>query len=405
MPFERHRELIREARQQLDEAERHKEPLPKRNGNYGIFGEVGAKSMGIVYEDEDLIDGYEIIREIHRGGQGVVCQARQHATNRHVALKLLPHQFAEASGSVLRFEREARAAARLDHPNVVRVYSGGTAGDLHYIAFEYVDGVSLDRLIRNRIRLPEPLIVEIALSVAQALSHAHDSDVLHRDVKPGNILISRAGEVKLTDFGLAKYQAKQQSFQTTEGRVFGTPAFMSPEQTNSARAVDVRSDLYSLGCVVYNLATGRTPFSGTNPFAVLDQHRRSRPVSIRSLNPAISKHLEDLVSRAMMKHPGARYQTAQAMIEELTRVRKILGHSEKSRSELAKSVALVDQGKVADEQPTEEQIDDRPPGLQMKLIAVFLVRPMFWFTVFLAVLIVCAILSFGLGMWFGSRTD
>lgn len=346
--------------------------------------------------------GYEIIRKIDRGGQGDVYLGRQVSTSRKVAIKILSRRVAETEGSVERFQREARAAASLDHPNIVRVYAGGETRGVHFIAFEFVDGPSLERLLTKNAPLQEAQILEIAEATADALQHAHTHGVLHRDVKPGNILVTPDGQVKLTDFGLAKYGATQLSFQTTAGRVFGTPAFLSPEQTTDSGAVDARSDIYSLGCVLYNMATGRPPFIGENPYVVMDQHRRTTPAPIRHQNPMISGPLEMVTLRAMNKNPDHRYQTAEALVEDLKLIKSALEAPGSARGGLAQVVHSLGHMKVVERLMRREQDQIESPSWQMRFTAAFLERPMVWFGIFAVILSLCVGLALFIGIRIGS---
>ncbi|MCK6482655.1 MAG: protein kinase [Phycisphaerae bacterium] len=344
------------------------------------------------------IGGYEIVKRLSRGGQGVVYLARQPGTRREVALKVLPRSSDEQDGALARFRREAQAAARLNHPNIVTVYESGVAGGLNYIAMEYIEGQSLAQLLRHKTPLLEPQILEIARSVARALQHAHARGVLHRDVKPGNILVTRTGLVKLTDFGLAKYEGTQLSFQTTAGRVFGTPAFISPEQAAGAGVADHRSDIYSLGCVIHNMATGRQPFEGDNPFIIMDHHRRTNPPAITALNPQISDAMEALVIKAMAKVPAQRYQSVESMLADIELIRHALRAPDNARGGLAQIVAAMDQINVVARRIREAHAQVEGPSWRTRAVAAFLLRPMFWMLMFVLAALVLAAATFWLGL-------
>lgn len=341
------------------------------------------------------IGPFELGESIGRGGMGVVYLARQTATGQKVALKILPRDLATDQQYLSRFKREALAVSRLNHPNIVTVLDHGNADGLHYIALEYVEGKTLERMIREEGAFDEAEIIEITDCVARALHHAHSHGVLHRDVKPGNILVTPAGEVKLADFGMAKYEESQLSFQTTAGRVFGTPAFLSPEQALGAQDVDRRSDIYSLGCVIFNMASGRPPFQGDNPFAVIDQHRRSPPPAVRALNPRISTALESLIERAMAKLPEHRYQTAEELIWDLELIRQALRAPHNVRGGLASIVAALDQVNVVSRKIKGARASVPTPGWQMRLTAAFLARPLLWF----GVIFVLILAGWGLAVW------
>jgi serine/threonine protein kinase len=345
-----------------------------------------------------MVGNYEVLRRVSRGGQGVIYQARHSGTRRLVALKVLPREFARDAEYLRRFQREAQACAKLKHPHIVPIYDSGFAHGLHYIAMEFIEGQSLAELLRKDVTLYEPQIVEIAFAVARALEHAHAAGVLHRDVKPGNILVTRSGEVKLTDFGLAKYDSPDLSFQTSQGNMLGTPAFLSPEQAQGADAIDHRSDLYSLGCVIFNMATGRPPFEGRNAFAIIDQHRRIEPPSILSLTMNVSQALDALVARAMAKLPSRRYQSAAEMIRDLELIRRALRAPERVRGGLAQIVAALDQINVVSRQIRTTTEGPTPPRWRTRLTVEFLQRPGFWLSVIGVALVLALALGIALGV-------
>jgi serine/threonine protein kinase len=348
-----------------------------------------------------VIGNYEINRKLSQGGQAVVYLAKHAGTKRLVALKVLPSFVSRNPEFLRRFRREAALAAKLDHPNIVRVYDSGVAKGLYYIALEYVEGQTLTEMLEHG-PLSELQLIEIALALLEALDHAHGHRVLHRDVKPGNVLVTRTGVVKLTDFGLAKFETTD-TVQTTEGTLIGTPAYISPEQTYGRLDIDPRSDLYSLGSVIFHMATGRPPFQGESWFDVIDQHRRVEPPSIQSLNPNISPALDAVVLRALSKRPERRHQTAREMAHDLRQVREAVRvlhdtHGDAHRLRRAREwMELITQRIQASHERSGA------PGWQMRLTAAFLRRPMAWLGLGVALSLAAAALALWIGIRIGAR--
>jgi eukaryotic-like serine/threonine-protein kinase len=263
-----------------------------------------------------LADRYEVEELLGQGGMARVFRGTDRVLNRSVAVKVLSPQFAGDDQFVARFRREAQAAAALNHPNIVSVYDTGDQGDVHYIVMEYVEG----RTLRDAIRQEGPILPEraseIAQAVARALSSAHEAGLVHRDIKPGNIMLTRDGEVKVMDFGIARTSTGDTLTQTAA--VLGTASYLSPEQAQGT-AVDARSDIYSLGCVLYEMLTGRPPFTGDSPVAIAYKHVREDPVHPSNLNPDVPPSLDAVVMKAMAKNPENRYQTADELRQDLER--------------------------------------------------------------------------------------
>ena len=264
-----------------------------------------------------LLDRYELIRHIARGGMADVWEARDTLLGRRVAIKVLHSQFSTDDAFIRRFRREAQAAANLSHPNIVSIFDWGEEGSNYFIVMELVEGQSLRDVLRSTDRLMPRRSAEIAAEAAAALAVAHRAGLVHRDMKPGNILLAADGTVKVTDFGIAL--AWDDSAQLTRtGAVIGTATYFSPEQAQG-QTVDERSDIYSLGVVLYEMLTGQPPFSGESPVAVAYQHVQE-PAQLPSTgNPDIDPGLERVVMRAMDKVPDSRYQTALEMREDLLR--------------------------------------------------------------------------------------
>ena len=267
---------------------------------------------------EILAGRYELSDLIGRGGMAQVYRATDTTLGRTVAVKVLSAQFAADPSFVERFRREAQAAARLNNPNVVNVYDSGTEGSTHYIVMEYVEGRTLAEVLAQDGRLLPERATEIAGSVCQALAFAHAAGIVHRDVKPGNIMVTNAGQVKLMDFGIARADTQETAAQTAA--VLGTAAYLSPEQAQGA-PMDTRTDIYSLGVVLYEMLAGRPPFTGDTAVAVAMQHVNDQPVPPSQLVNGITPDLDAVVMRALSKNPDNRYADVQAFEQDLDRVR------------------------------------------------------------------------------------
>ncbi|MGH9178387.1 MAG: Stk1 family PASTA domain-containing Ser/Thr kinase [Acidimicrobiales bacterium] len=262
-------------------------------------------------------DRYEILRQVARGGMAEVYLARDQLLDRRVALKVLFPELSVDRSFVERFRREAQAAANLSHPNIVSVYDWGEEDDTYFIVMEYVDGRPLSAIIRSQGPLLADRAASIGADVAGALAFAHRNGVIHRDVKPGNVLLDVNDQVKVTDFGIARAANTQENL-TQTGAVMGTATYFSPEQAQGY-GVDPRSDVYSLGVVLYEMVTGKPPFAGDNPVTIAYKHVREQPVPPRQVNPAIPAAFESIVLQAMAKDADDRYASAEELRADLVR--------------------------------------------------------------------------------------
>jgi len=272
---------------------------------------------------QHLSDRYELGEILGFGGMSEVHLARDVRLHRDVAVKVLRADLARDPSFYLRFRREAQNAAALNHPAIVAVYDTGEAetssGPLPYIVMEYVDGVTLRDIIHNDGPMPPRRALEVIADACQALNFSHQHGIVHRDVKPANIMISKAGAVKVMDFGIARALADGGNSVTQTAAVIGTAQYLSPEQARGEQ-VDARSDVYSLGCVLYELLTGEPPFVGDSPVAVAYQHVREDPVPPSHKHGGISAELDAVVLKALAKNPDNRYQSAAEMRADLVRV-------------------------------------------------------------------------------------
>jgi eukaryotic-like serine/threonine-protein kinase len=264
----------------------------------------------------DLIaDRYELEELVGTGGMSSVFRARDNQLERQVAIKILHEHYADDPEYLERFRREARAVAKLSHPNIVTVIDRGDDGGRQYIVFEHVEGENLKELVLRSGRLPVQRALELALAVADGLAFAHDHGLVHRDVKPQNVLLSSEGEVKVTDFGIARSLHMDHGV-TQTGTVLGTGEYLAPEQA-SGRQVSPATDVYSLGVVLWELLAGDVPFVGENFVAVALRHVNEPAPSLRERRPDVSPRLEAAVDRALAKDPARRFPSMAAFAQEL----------------------------------------------------------------------------------------
>jgi len=267
---------------------------------------------------ETFAGRYEIQSVLGRGGMGVVYRAHDRDLDDAVAIKTLRGEALSADPSLLdRFKQEIRLARRITHPNILRTHDLGETGGLRYLSMEFVRGLTLKQLIEASDILPTPVALRIAKQLCAGLAAAHEVGVIHRDIKPQNIIIEAAGGLKIMDFGIARLQ--EERGMTAEGTVVGTPDYMSPEQARGV-ALDFRSDIYSTGVVLYEIFTGTLPFDGDTPLAVVLKHIQENPPSPQARNPKIDPKISQIILKCMQKDPRERYQSVNDLYEALTRV-------------------------------------------------------------------------------------
>ena len=266
-----------------------------------------------------LLDNrYEILEVLGTGGMAVVYKARCHRLNRLVAVKILKDEFSQDEEFRRRFHAESRAVAMLSHPNIVSVYDVSTSDDADYIVMELIDGITLKQYMEKKGVLNWKETLHFAIQIAKALDHAHSRGIIHRDIKPHNVMVLKNGSVKVTDFGIARVMSKSN---TLTKEALGSVHYISPEQAKGGR-VDSRSDIYSLGVVMYEMMTGRPPYDGESPVAVAIQHINGKPQMPSTLNPNIPGGLEQIIIKSMAQEPAKRYPTATAMLVDMDEFRK-----------------------------------------------------------------------------------
>jgi eukaryotic-like serine/threonine-protein kinase len=269
-----------------------------------------------------LSDRYELEGVVGRGGMAEVYRARDLRLDRVVAIKTLRADLARDQTFQARFRREAQSAASLNNPSIVAVYDTGedmsTGTPIPFIVMEYVDGKTVRELLNEGHRLLPERILEIVSGVLRALEYSHQAGIVHRDIKPGNVMVTRNGDIKVMDFGIARAMSDAQATMTQTAQVIGTAQYLSPEQARGER-VDTRSDLYSTGCLMYELLVGRPPFTGDSPVAIAYQHVRENPIPPSRLDPDLPPWADAIVLKAMAKSANDRYQTAAEMNADIQR--------------------------------------------------------------------------------------
>ena len=307
------------------------------------------------------IPGYEVLELLGEGGMGMVYRARQKSLDRIVALKILPPRAARESSFIKRFIAEARTVARLNHENIIAGIDVGEANGTYYFAMEHVEGESVADMIDRQGALEERAALQIATQIARALEHAHKHGLVHRDVKPQNILVTKNSLAKLCDLGLAKMQ--NEAGGDPAGIPVGTPHYLSPEQARGEADVDIRSDVYSLGATLYHMLTGLTPFEGQSPMVLMTKHLTEEPVPARKRNAGVSKAASDLVAWMMSKEKDDRPQTPTEVLEEIERIltgKKLSGSQRTSGSGRTSGRRKRPGTKSAAREPDDDE-DDAPP--------------------------------------------
>jgi len=267
------------------------------------------------------IPGYKILGKLGAGAMAIVYKAQQLSLNRPVAIKVLPKRFSENAEYVERFYKEGRAAAKLNHNNIVQAFDVGEAGGYHYFVMEYVEGKTLyDDLSAGKV-FNEDEALGIIIQVANALAHAHSCGLIHRDVKPKNIMINTAGIVKLADMGLARETTDIEAARTEKGKAYGTPYYIAPEQIRGRIDIDGRADIYGLGATLYHMVTGRVPFMADDPADVMRKHLREKLIPPDHINTSLSAGISEVIEIMMAKNKADRYRDVEELLIDLNAVR------------------------------------------------------------------------------------
>jgi serine/threonine protein kinase len=279
---------------------------------------------GIIRDSRDSsnqIPGYKVLGKLGSGAMAVVYKAKQLSLDRTVAIKVLPKKFVQKSDYVERFYKEGRLAARLNHNNIVQAIDVGEVGGLYYFVMEYVEGKTLyDDLSKGKV-FSEKDALDIIIQVAKALAHAHSQGLIHRDVKPKNIMINKDGAVKLADMGLAREASDIKAAKHEQGKTFGTPYYIAPEQIRGDIDIDGRADIYSLGGTLYHMVTGRVPYEATSPSEVMKKHLHEPLIPPDHINTALSAGISEVIEVMMAKNRNDRYKTMDEMLIDLQAVR------------------------------------------------------------------------------------
>jgi eukaryotic-like serine/threonine-protein kinase len=316
--------LLQEA--QLDElrGETHVEgddprPLLRRLVQRGWLTRFQAQMLAAGRGKELVVGPYQVLDRLGEGGMGQVFKARHPLMNRVVALKLIRKERLAKPNTVRRFYQEVEAAAKVAHPNIVLAYDANKAGDTHYFAMEYVDGTDLTQLVVKSGPLPVAQACDYIRQAARGLEHVHEQGLVHRDIKPANLLVTKTGVVKVLDLGLARLRREEAGGTglTREEQIMGTPDYLAPEQARNSRAVDIRADLYSLGCTFYYLLTGRVPFPSMSLAEVLLKHQMEEAPPLEALRPDVPAGVQAILRKLMAKAPEDRYQTPAEVAEAL----------------------------------------------------------------------------------------
>jgi eukaryotic-like serine/threonine-protein kinase len=260
---------------------------------------------------------FKLLKKLGQGGMGEVYLANQVSLDRQVALKILSKEMAKKPGFVERFVREARAMAKIDHPNAVKVYAADSDKGLNYVGIEFIDGQSMQDWVDKLGTLEIGDAINVILSCADALNHAHELNLIHRDIKPDNILVTKKGVVKVADFGLAKALDDEDMSMTQSGTGLGTPLYMPPEQARDAKNVDHRTDIYALGCTFYYFLTGRLPFEGDSVLKLIVSKEKGQYPAARSLNSKIPEKLSLMIDKMIQKEAKHRYASCAEIINDL----------------------------------------------------------------------------------------
>ena len=336
-------------------------PNPPPTGKPAASAEKKTRKLG----------DYELVGKLGQGAMGSVYLANRLSTGQKVAIKILPNDLARDAEFLERFRREARAAQKIQHPNVVAAYDVGVADNYNYIALEYMDGPNLELILQKKGRFSEEDLLKTAMDMALALEAAQAQGIVHRDIKPANILMNSQGVSKLTDLGLASASKGDQRV-TLAGFAVGTPFYISPEQARGDLDVDCRADIYSLGATLYHLVTGTLPFPGNNPVLIMTKHLQEMPQKPNERQPAVSERVSALIWKMMQKDPKDRHQDAielKADIERCMAGEMPLGKSA-GGAKVAKPKARVDKALTPIDDPAPPEVSGPRKSTADQILAI-----------------------------------
>ncbi len=339
------------------------------------------------------IPGYEVLGKLGAGAMAAVFKARQLSLDRLVAIKVLPRKFSNNKQFIERFYAEGRAAAQLNHPNIVQAFDVGQAGEFHYFVMEYVDGKTVHDNIVEAKRFSEDEALDIIINVADALAHAHDKGLIHRDVKPKNIMITPSGVAKLADLGLARAIDDKDAALAEAGKAYGTPYYISPEQIRGEVNIGPQADIYSLGATLYHMVTGNVPFNGKNPTEVMQKHLKSPLIPPDHVNPKLTAGISEVIEMMMAKSRRQRYKHCRDLLIDLRAVKKgdppPIAHKEATAVDLAEAVKAAEEQEVA----LAEDKTRQPSPFDFPLVQGMIVA----LVVLTVLCVVFAVLAFGTG--------
>jgi serine/threonine-protein kinase len=314
------------------------------------------------------IPGYQILSKLGAGAMATVFKARQLSLDRLVAIKVLPKRFSENPEYVERFYKEGKAAAKLNHANIVHAFDVGESGGYHYFVMEYVEGHTVyDELAEGKV-FSEAEALKIAIEIAEALVHAHERGLIHRDVKPKNIMITTKGIAKLADMGLARLAEDAQAAQAEAGKAYGTPYYISPEQIRGDMDIDFRADIYGLGATLYHMITGQVPFEAETPVAVMNKHLKETLTPPDHINISLSVGLGEVVEVMMAKKPQDRYASTTDLLLDLVSVARGEPPLQVHKMLDAKSLSAL----AEEEQPAPETLSQTDNEIKYVLIYILL---------------------------------
>jgi serine/threonine protein kinase len=310
---------------------------------------------------------YELLSKIGEGGMSVVYKARCRILDRIVAVKILKEEFSKDKGFVERFKTEALAVAKLSHPNIVNIYDVGQQGNVYYIVMELVEGESLKDVITREAPFSVQKAVDIAIMICDGIQHAHEKGIIHRDIKPHNILITNSGIVKVADFGIA--QAVSMKTITYGGNVFGSVHYISPEQAKG-KPIGQTTDIYSVGCILYEMLTGKVPFDAESPITLALKHIHDEPPSPRKINEKIPPAVESIILQAMEKMPEHRFASAEEMRNALYHANAMARFSSNGVNDRNLTVSPGPEEEEKDEMKKKKKRRLRSKGIAFIAIAV-----------------------------------